>query len=801
MGDGFVCSRRVKERDWAALLGAPEAVECDCRPKGLSSVGLRFRMGKLRTDGVKFNGEIPRSCPPSSPSAPAADAGAAARPSPDNAPTAAAVTLPDLGGEAAPVYLDLETRSAADLKRDGGRVYARDPATEILCATALLDGRLVVWTPTLAEPLPTAELWPDGFGTPLPIDVFASPALPAPLADAVAAGRALCAHNAGGFERHLWAARGLPAPAAWLDSIHDARAAGLPGKLEELGQILLCRGKDPGAQQMLRLCRPDRRGLFPPLTNDAAVKLARYNVADVLLLAGVHGATRGSAEPAVVAAHRAVNDRGVAFDADLAHALIALDSQVAAEAADRAEQATAGEIGAADLTNVQKLRAWLAGRGVALPDLQRATVEARLAVTRHANPVAAAVLEARLAAGRTTAAKLEGALAALGDDGRLRDLLVYHGAHTGRWAGRGVQPHNLPRPYRDLKDVRALLGAAADPAAFRAALPASVGVADGLAALVRPCVRAGPGMLLCVLDYAAIEARGLAWCAGDEPALARFAAGENVYLKLASRLFGRPLSAADKEERAVGKEAELGCGYGMGQQTFAARCAARGLDLAAAGLTAEEVVEGYRDAHPAVAGTVVPRNGRRWREGGLWRDVERAAREALQGKGERRAGRCAFHREGGVLVVGLPSGRRLCYRNARLEDRLPSYPGRNGGPPRPKPTIVFDAPDSPGEATYGGKLVENVVQAVCRDLLAALLACEGAGLPVVLHVHDELVIEVEEGRAEASLRRAAELMSAPPTWAAGIPLQVEGFAAERYYKAAPPGSPTVLARDGRVVGQ
>ena len=151
-----------------------------------------------------------------------------------------------------------------------------------------------------------------------------------------------------------------------------------------------------------------------------------------------------------------------------------------------------------------------------------------------------------------------------------------------------------------------------------------------------------------------------------------------------------------------------------------------------------------------------------------------------------------FRREGSDLVIRLPSGRRLRYRNARVEWR----PTRWG---RDKLALVFDSPRQPGESTYGGKLVENIVQAICRDLLVeAMLACEHAGLPVVLHVHDEIVAEVPAAEAEAALRRLAEIMSRPPAWAVGFPVEVEAFTAERYFKGPVPGSRLALAADGRL---
>jgi DNA polymerase len=307
--------------------------------------------------------------------------------------------------------------------------------------------------------------------------------------------------------------------------------------------------------------------------------------------------------------------------------------------------------------------------------------------------------------------------------------------------------------------------------------------------------------MLLIADYAGIEARGLAWCAGEARQLALFARGGDNYCDLATTIFGRAITRGMTRERAVGKQAVLGCGYGMGALRFAAGCTALGVDLAAAGTTAAAVVEGYRDAYPAVAGVKVSGGGRVWREGGLWKDVEAAAREALAKGHTSGAGRCTFSRDGGALVIGLPSGRRLCYRNARIEDRVPPYCQAQGLPPTPKPAIVYDSARQAGVVTYGARLVENIVQAICRDLLvAAMLACERQGLPVVLHVHDEVVPEVPATEAEEALRRLVTLMSTPPAWAEGFPLEVEGFVAERYLKSPPEGAVVLRARGGRLLG-
>jgi DNA polymerase len=826
-GDGFVSSRRVKEADWARLLGLSEPVECDLSPNGMSTLAIRFRMGSARSKRLKVNEELkpPPVAPAPSPSPPPPEAPPAVPPAPAVPPTGCgsadgktgAAALPSCPGPGVgaqgpprgPVFIDIKTRSALHLRKEGGRRYAEHPTTQILTVAALVDDRLIAWAPPLDAPLPTQEMWPQGCGHDrLPIESFAGAGLPPPLAEAIASGRPLCAHNAHGFDgnahgfdRLVWKAKGLLAPAEWQDALPHARAAGLPGELGALGQWLFGQGKDKQGEALLkRLSRPNHQGQFLPFNRQDAVRALRYCIADVLLLAQVHAVVYGLAEPDVLRADRGINERGVHFDDELARALIELEAHLAREVGAKIEERTGGAVRAADLRREGRLQKWLRPRGVALPDLKRETVQRRLQGSSPLDPLAREVLQARLAVNRVSTSKLEAALRAQCPDGRLRDLLTYHEAATGRWAGKGMQPHNLPRPHPDLEDLTALLGAVGDPQRFRAALPPTVTAADGIAALIRPTLRAGSGKRLCIADFGSIEARGVAWCAGEQALLARFAAGDDVYVRLAEGIFGRALTPQDGRERQIGKQATLACGYSMGARTFGQRCVALGIDLAAANTSAEAVVEGYRDAYPKIAGTKVSENGRSWRRGGLWKDVEAAARKCVLTGVRQSAGRCTFSREGTTLLVGLPGG-RLHYRNARVESVAPACCREKGLAARPRPAVLFDRPRRRGVQAYGGLLVENIVQAITRDLLAAaLVECERLGLPVVLHVHDEIVIEADEATAEEALRRLALVMSTPPAWAVGFPIEVKGFVAERYAKDPPPGAPAVKARNGEIVG-
>jgi DNA polymerase len=235
----------------------------------------------------------------------------------------------------------------------------------------------------------------------------------------------------------------------------------------------------------------------------------------------------------------------------------------------------------------------------------------------------------------------------------------------------------------------------------------------------------------------------------------------------------------------------------MSARRFAEYAALDGIDLAAAGVTAEDVVDTYRESYPAIAGYRVQDGLRIWREGGVWRDVEAAAISAIQFGESGTQAHCHFCKDRDALVIQLPSEREIRYRNAHVEDRVPKFYRDLNLPERTKPTIIFDSPEHPGITTYGGKLVENLVQAICRDLLAAaMVACEREGLPVVLHCHDELVIEVSVDEAESALRRLVQIMSSPPAWAKGFPIAVEGFMSDRYFKSAPSGACRAKAQNG-----
>lgn len=714
--------------------------------------------------------------------------------------TPAKVSLPVA---ASPVFIDLETRSMCDLEAAGSRCYAADQSTQIMTAVALVERVLVIWAPLVSEPLPADEIWPAEFERPagLQVRTFAGTALPLPLADAIAAGRPFAAHNAFGFDMLVWRGQCLPEPAAWLDTLPAARVAGLPGELDQLGKRFLGVGKaTEGKALVRRLCRSDKTGKLPTATLDETITIVRYNVGDVLLLAHLYSQVGANAEPDVLAVDQAINARGVMLDQNLARKVIQLDELVVNEVGASVEKLTGGAIKAGDLGRTKFLLEWLRNQGVAIPNLQRGTVENALA--GELSVAVRAVLEARLATARVTSSKLHAALAKVGPNGRLRDQFVYYGAHTGRWSGRGVQLQNLPRPHPAIKDIQPLINAAGDAEAFRKAVPTGVSISAAVSALVRPCLRAAPGMTLCVADFASVETRGLAWIAGEQRLLELFARGGDPYCDLASQLFGFKVTKAHERERQLGKRLILACGYGMSAKTFSGYCVRDDIDLGEVGITAEQAVEAYRGAYEAIAGYRRTDGFRSWREGGVWRDVETAALAAVVLGESLSVARCRFRKDGDALVITLPSGREIRYRNARVENRTPKFVQSSNLPAKPKPTLIFDSPEHPGATTYGGKLVENIVQAVCRDLLATgMVACERESLLVVLHCHDELVVEVAIDKAEEALRKVTIIMSTPPAWATRFPIEVEGYTAERYVKSPPRGAIKFKARNGETISQ
>jgi DNA polymerase len=400
--------------------------------------------------------------------------------------------------------------------------------------------------------------------------------------------------------------------------------------------------------------------------------------------------------------------------------------------------------------SVAQLKGWLEERGIPSDSLAKAAVSDMLAEV--SDPVVARVLRLRQMLGKTSTTKYGTMLAAAGSDGRMRGLTQYYGAaRTGRWAGRLVQLQNLPQNHLDAIDSVRELVRARDLETVEFLFD---DVPDVLSQLIRTALVAKPGHTFLVADFAAIEARVIAWMAGEQWRQDVFASGGDIYCSSASQMFKVPVEkhGVNGHLRQKGKVAELACGYGGGVNALVAFGADK------MGLTEAEmsdIVTQWRAASPSI-----PK---------FWRDTEKAAKLALENPGKSYRIQCGvtFRKDADALRLLLPSGRRLSYWGARLE---------NG-------SIVYMAQDTAGwvkKDTWGGKLVENIVQAVARDCLAvAMERLDAAGFAICFHVHDEVVAEAPEGSRWEDM---ADIMARPIEWAPGLLLRADGYDTKFYRK-------------------
>lgn len=451
-----------------------------------------------------------------------------------------------------------------------------------------------------------------------------------------------------------------------------------------------------------------------------------------------------------------INDRGVAIDVPFVNEALTLATSTRDKLNAELQQITNGEV--VSLTSVTQMKDWLLQQGFALfegedESLNKKTVDNLLSKQLPEN--VRRVLQLRKDGGKSSVAKYEAMRERVNKDGRVRGNLVYHGASTGRWAGAGVQLQNLPRDAA--KDWDKARNGLRKPDAATMAI---------LSSMIRGTIKAEEGHKLMWADYAAIEARGVAWLSGQNDLVDTFATGGKVYEEMAAKIFEKDASEIGKDgiERFLGKTVILGAGYSMGAAKFRMSCAAMGVDVSEE--LAQKAIQAYRQGYP-----YIPK---------LWRGLDDAAINAVRyTKRETCYGNIAFYCNGDWLMMQLPSMRKLYYRSPRLITAA--------GPYGDRPQLEYMAVNSvtkkwSAERTYGGKLTENAVQGICRDLIAgAMLDLEAAGYPVIASVHDEVVCEVPLDGPQ-TIEEMIGIMCRVPDWAAGFPIAAEGKEALRYGK-------------------
>lgn len=650
--------------------------------------------------------------------------------------------------------VDIETYSSVDLTEAGVYAYVEAPDFDILLISYIFD-----------------DWGEDDVKT---IDCFdADPDMMAEFCEALLDHQIVKTAFNANFERTClakWLQKPMP-PEEWRCTMVKALTLGLPGNLAGAGEALGLppeKLKDPQGKALIQFfskpCKPTRtngqRTRNLPQHDPAKWQLYKgYNRQDVVteqeILRKLSIYKTPESEQELWALDQHMNDNGVALDIPMVEKIVEYDTRRRQELQEEAQELT----GLKNPNSLAQLKRWLAEQGVEMTSITKDTIAEALRDPELPD-VVRRVLEIRTALGKTSVAKYSTMLVAHCQDHRLRGILQFYGANrSGRWAGRLVQTHNLAK--NTLPDL-ALARELAAEGDFETMGTLFGETAFVFSELIRTAFIPSEGCRFIVSDFSAIEARVLAWLAGEEWVLEAFRNGKDIYCETASMMYHVPVEkhGANSHLRQKGKVAVLACGYQGG--VGAMKRMDKGGSIPEDEL--QSVVDQWRQAN---SNSVK-----------LWRTCELAARTAIE---EHRTVRLknglAFGYINGNLFIKLPGGRKLCYWNTRL--KLDPRDGREH--------IVYMGVNQEtkqwGETeTYGGKLVENIVQATARDCLAISMQRVAAlGYNIVMHVHDEIIVDcpIEDTGA---MERINACMAEPIPWAPGLPLRGDGYETPFYMK-------------------
>lgn len=653
------------------------------------------------------------------------------------------------------LHLDDETYSESDLKKCGLYNYARSPMTGVYCvAHAFNDEPIQIWLPGLPVPPRIIQHVQDG----LPI----------------------WGHNVGFefeinnqilVENHGWPLMDIE---QMFCTMACCFAMGLPGTLEKAAAALgIKKGKDmKGHRIMLQLCKPksyDHRG--KPVYVDLPSKLEAlraYCTQDVEVEREIHRRVLplSSEERKVWLMDWEINQRGIGIDIKSVRTAAMVAEAQSAELNKEIQKISGNFIPTTN--SVANIKQFLAFENWPMESLAKQDIIDTLCRSDVPFKVRK-VLELRQEAAKSSVAKLIMMDVGMGKNHRIRNLFQYHAAATGRFGGRRIQPHNLPRP--DLKQAQIdgvfkLLRLEADEA--REAIEMIYGPP---LKVISDCLRgflvAGKNQTLVALDFAQIEARIVAWLAWEQKVLDEYAGRGKVYEMAASNIYHIPMDQISKKQRQIGKVSELALGFGGGKGAFISM--AQNYGLVVGEEEAENIKVNWRKSRPKTVE--------------YWKELERAAINAVfspgtvfrAGKGNRAV---YFKTAGSFLFCKLPSGRKFCYPYPQVKTKMMKW-----GKLREQLTYMGEGDNHRWErqTTYGGSLCENITQAAARDILVfAMARLKEANYPIVLHVHDEVVFEIHE--SFSNLEMMEDFIAQIPTWAAGLPLKAEGWIGKRYRK-------------------
>lgn len=644
--------------------------------------------------------------------------------------------------------IDIETYSATDLIAAGVYRYAEDPTFQILLLAYAWDD----------EPVEIIDMTAGGMDMEKET-IFMALTDPRVIKTA---------YNAN-FERTCLAkSTGLSMPACqWRCTAVQAATLGLPRSLDQVAKALNIEKQKMAAGKALinyfsKPCRETARNgqrtrNFPHHDPERWELFKNYCKQDVEVERAVRDQLAkfptSDEEQALWCLDQEINDRGVRVDRTLVREAIKADDRVR----ERLEAEAIKLTGLENPNSVAQLKRWLEeAEDIEIESLNKLTVPQLIKDTE--SDTVRRVLEIRREMSKTSVKKYTALARAMNSDGRIRGTMMFYGARTGRWAGRIFQPQNLPHnklPDLDLAreilregDVECLELLFGD-------------VPDTLSQLIRTALIPAEGRRFMVADFSAIEARVIAWLAGEAWRMEVFKTHGKIYEASASQMFKVPLEKIARGNpeyslRQKGKIAELALGYGGAKGALEAMGALR------MGLTEAELpglVKAWRNANPAITA--------------LWWAVGDAALQAVDRREVTGTHGLTFTYESGFLFLRLPNGRRLAYPRPRIQEN------RFG-----KAGLTYEGVDQGRKTwgridTYGPKLVENIIQAISRDLLAYSMArLAEAGYRIVLHVHDEVIIEARDG----SLEEVCRIMGETPKWAAGLPMRADGYECMFYRK-------------------
>ena len=650
------------------------------------------------------------------------------------------------------LFIDIETYSETDLKECGVYRYCEDPAFEVdLLGYAYGEEKVKVLDLLQGEQIPE-ELLKD-LTNPDVIKI---------------------AHNAN-FERTCltkWLDTDMD-PAQWYCTAVRAATLGLPRSLEGVGEALgLAEDEKKMAvgkrliQYFAKPCAPTktnggRRRNLPHHEPEKWKIYKDYNGRDVETERTIFYKMQAFPEVSEEE-HRLweldqrMNAAGVEIDVDLVQAIIGYSEQHSVELQEEAKQISRLE----NPSSIKQAMLWLRQNGVPVQSFNKDTV-ADLVKT-VTDPAVLRFLQIRQELGKTSVTKYDAMSRARCEDNKVRGMLQFYGANrTGRWAGRIVQLQNLPQNKLNDLDLARTIVKNKDFELLELLYDSTM---DVFSQLIRTAFIAGDGKLFAVADYSAIEARVIAWLGGEECRLDAFKHGQDIYCASASQMFGVPVkkNGINGHLRKKGKVAELACGY---QGGIGAMKRMGGEDMGLTDEEMQEIVDNWRAKSPKIVE--------------LWATTEKCAKEAILHPGtvQRFSKGLAFKMIGPHLFARLPSGRLLCYNNARIAKGQMrteiKYMGQN------QTTQKWEEVN-----TYGGKLVENLTQATARDCLGcAMLRLADKNLMPSFHIHDEVVIPISTENAEETLKTIEDIMALDGIpWKEGLPLKADGYLTYYYKK-------------------